>query len=227
MDIIKVHGEYLDENTFIVPIGKECIVIDAGISYARLQKILEFLDLKCAAVLLTHGHFDHICGVAELQRAGAKVYLHKAADNMVNTSGNLAKLMGMVCERFRGDYLFEEDCPVKVCGLDIEIINTPGHSIGGVCYRICDMLFTGDTLFKDSYGATHFPTGNFQTLKDSIVYKLFSIKEDLKIFTGHDIDTWKGDKKISNPYNEYLVYAAPCTTLNYERQNNPILYGIE
>lgn len=225
MEVIKLHGDYLEENTFIIPFSGKCVIVDAGISYKRLAPILEFLSLKCVAVLLTHGHFDHIAGVKALQDAGAKIYLHKDADHMVNTSGNLAKLMGMVCERFNGDYIFDEQCDFVIEGLKFSTINTPGHADGSVCYQLNDMLFTGDTLFKNSYGATHFNTGSFDKLKSSIVNKLFTIKDNLKIFTGHDTDANNGDIKIENPLNEYMVYAAPCTMLNDEKNNNPILYG--
>lgn len=225
MEVIKVHGDYLDENTYILVFSKECVIIDAGVSYERISKILDFLSLKCVAVLLTHGHFDHISGVKSLQDAGAKVYIHKDAEDMVNSSGNLAKSIGIVCQRFKGDCVFDSECEITVADNTFEVIETPGHADGSVCYKIDDMLFTGDTLFKNSYGATHFRTGDYNKLKNSIINKIFTIKDNLKIFTGHDTDINYGDKQIDNPYNEYIVYAAPCTMLMEEKLNNPILYG--
>ncbi len=224
MEIIKLHGDYLDENTYILPFAKECVIIDPGASIERLSKILDFLNLKCTSALLTHGHFDHVLGAKGLQAAGAKIYMHKDADSMVNTSGNLAKLIGMNCERFRGDYLFEKDCEIAIDSFKVKVIDTPGHSDGGVCYLINDALFTGDTLFSNSFGATHFHTGDFEKLKLSIIDKLFLLDSGINVYSGHDT-VKRMEKRIENPMKEYLVYASPSTKLGYEKNHNPILYG--
>lgn len=225
MEVIKLHGDYLNENTYILPFSGECVIIDPGANIKRLNGILGFLKLKCVAALLTHGHFDHIVGAKGLQDAGAKIYIHKDADLMVNSSGNLAKLIGMECERFRGDFIFEGDCNLTVAGIGVKVIETPGHSDGGVCYQIENMLFTGDTLFAGSYGATHFHTGDFMKLKHSIVDRLFILDDEIKVYCGHDTAENTSDIKIINPMREYLVYASCSTTLAREKANNPILYG--
>ena len=113
----------------------------------------------------------------------------------------LAFYAGCKVDKFVPDVVVSGAETLDVCGLDVRVIHTPGHTSGGVCYVVGDSIFSGDTLFELSYGRTDFPTGSFKELKNSVVNKLFALKGDYKVYPGH---------------------GAP-TTLQFEREHNPIL----
>lgn len=201
MKTITFHTTALETNTYLVLNGERAFVVDPGADADRILAAAEAEGAKIEWVLLTHAHFDHIGGVAELQRAGAQVVLHRDDLGIVSSFKNLAFYAGVKVEKFLPDVTVSGGETLDVAGVKVRVIHTPGHTAGGVCYVADDIIFTGDTLFELSYGRTDFPTGSFKELKNSVLNKLFALPGDYRLLPGH---------------------GAP-TTLAFEREHNPIL----
>ena len=201
MKTITFHTTALETNTYLVLNGERAFVVDPGADADRILAAAEAEGAKIEWVLLTHAHFDHIGGVAELQRAGAQVVLHRDDLGIVSSFKNLAFYAGVKVEKFVPDVTVSGGETLDVAGVKVRVIHTPGHTPGGVCYVADDVIFTGDTLFELSYGRTDFPTGSFKELKNSVLNKLFVLPGDYRLLPGH---------------------GAP-TTLAFEREHNPIL----
>lgn len=201
MKTITFHTTALETNTYLALNGERAFVVDPGADADKILAAAEAEGAKIEWVLLTHAHFDHIGGVAELQRAGAQVVLHRDDLGIVSSFKNLAFYAGVKVEKFIPDVMVSGGETLDVAGVKVRVIHTPGHTAGGVCYVADDIIFTGDTLFELSYGRTDFPTGSFKELKNSVLNKLFVLPGDYRLLPGH---------------------GAP-TTLAFEREHNPIL----
>ena len=201
MKTITFHTTALETNTYLALNGERAFVVDPGADADKILAAAEAEGAKIEWVLLTHAHFDHIGGVAELQRAGAQVVLHRDDLGIVSSFKNLAFYTGVKVEKFLPDVTVSGGETLDVAGVKVRVIHTPGHTAGGVCYVADDIIFTGDTLFELSYGRTDFPTGSFKELKNSVLNKLFVLPGDYRLLPGH---------------------GAP-TTLAFEREHNPIL----
>ncbi|MBQ0059996.1 MAG: MBL fold metallo-hydrolase [Lachnospiraceae bacterium] len=178
----------------------EIILVDPGDEGSRIVKACQS-EGKPAGILLTHGHLDHICGVHELTDAypDLKVYAPEAERMLEDERYNSG--MGP-----RG-YTVKTDVPLKhgdhihLAGFDIEVMATPGHTEGSVCYYLKEqyILFSGDTLFYGSYGRTDLPTGSEETLMKSLRYLADTIPEDVTILPGHGSATNLTFEKRYNP----------------------------
>lgn len=204
----------LDVNTYIVINGNVGFVVDPGGDAQEIYSIFRKQKAKIEAILLTHAHFDHIGGVAELCRIASKgedgkenpqdaptVFLHKDELEKIGSYKNMGFSMNANPEKFVPDILLKGGETLKIAGLDVKVIHTPGHAKGSLCYVVSDKIFVGDILFFMSYGRTDFYDGNAKDLKNSIVNKLFALKGNYTILPGH----------------------GEPTTLDFERVNNPVL----
>ena len=164
-----------------------CVVIDPGYSPDKISAFLREKGLKLEAILLTHGHFDHVGGVKELAE-DCKVYLHKLEHTMppAFTAGKL----------YATDYY--EGC-FSVAGMDFTVLHTPGHTPGSVCLIIEDAMFSGDTLFAGSCGRTDLPGGDWATIQTSL-HSLAELPGDYRVFPGHGEDTTLAQERQYNPY---------------------------
>ncbi len=159
----------------------EALVIDPA---AEAEKILETLGKKkAAAVLLTHGHFDHTGALHAF--AGTPIYMHPSDDVMLLDSyWSVGDMMGDNAPRPAATDYVREGQRLHLAGLDILVMHTPGHTLGSVCYLIGDALFTGDTLFRGSFGRTDFPGGDRMELGRSL-RRLLKSEKNCIVCPGH------------------------------------------
>lgn len=196
MNIEKIVCGQIGVNTYIIKSGDECIVIDPGDK--RIYGYLVEQELKPVAVLLTHGHFDHIAGAINFKNAGVPVYVH-VLDKAKCTGEEMGEyLKAYNVEPFEPDVLLNGGEVIELIGYKISVIHTSGHSKGSVCYVIEDTIFSGDTLFAQSYGRYDFYDGNFKELKSSITETLFSLDGDYYVHPGHEGDTTLDEERKVN-----------------------------
>lgn len=193
----------LDVNTYIVCDGeeRECFIVDVGCA-STILRYLEEKNLKCTHILLTHAHFDHISGVNELkEKTGAKVCIHELdADGLFDNKINLSSYAGSFVVPSEADIKLSDGDTIKICGKEIKVLHTPGHSRGGVCYLVEDekVIFSGDTLFRLSVGRTDFPNCDENALFDSIENKLFTLQGNYRVLPGHMRETTLDDERNKN-----------------------------
>lgn len=183
--------------------GDTAIVIDAAETqpiYAHLQQ----KGLSCSHILLTHGHFDHIFGVADLQKlTGAKICIHELdADMLFDDEKSLAILEALHVSPCHADMLLKDDDTVIAAGMSIRVLHTPGHTPGGVCYIFENerVIFTGDTIFRLGAGRADFPGADEIALYRSIVNKLFELPGDYTLYPGHMRNTTLAFERERNTF---------------------------
>ena len=199
-----VVGGAMQENTYIVGSEetKECVVIDPGAEADRIMEEVESLGLTVKYILNTHGHGDHIGGVAGVKEAtGATYGIHEADVELLTRDSQWMKLMVRDSQEAPEPDVFVKDGDVFTVG-DVELtaIETPGHTQGGVCYYTEGMVFTGDTLFQGSVGRFDTPEGDGKQLVLGIFTKIMTLPADTKVYPGHGPDTTIAREKLTNPF---------------------------
>jgi hydroxyacylglutathione hydrolase len=192
--------------------GAECVIIDPGQDAERgIEELLNRYRLKPIAVLLTHGHVDHMWSVAPVCGAkGIPAYIHPDDREMLSDPGKGLDLM--VKQQFLGGMTFSEPDDVKalsdgevitLAGLEFTIGHTPGHTRGSVTFRSdeedLDALFTGDLLFAGSIGRTDLPGGDYQQILQSLARTL-TLPDETNVLPGHGPQTTIGEERRTNPF---------------------------
>lgn len=183
--------------------SKECIIVDPGDEAEKIISKVQKKEWKVQAVLLTHGHFDHIMAVNALKKQfQMPVYAAKEEKAVMgNPNGNLSVQMGKPVTLEADKWLADGE-KLSLLGQEVRCILTPGHTAGGMCYYFPNdlLLFSGDTLFQESVGRTDFPTGSMSTLIHSIREKLFVLPEETRVYSGHGESTTIKHEKMCNPF---------------------------
>lgn len=187
-------------NVYIVVSKNEAIVIDPGGEPDKIIDKLNELNTNLKYIVLTHCHSDHIAAVTDLQKVkGGEVLISEEDGKAVNNPiRNLAPFMGNKLEKIKVDRFLSEGDKIKLGNDEFEIIETPGHTKGGICIysEKQKVLFSGDTIFKGTYGRTDLPSSSYQDMKNSIK-KLMKLPDDINIYPGHGILTnMKDEKKL-------------------------------
>lgn len=196
---------YIGTNVYFIcnEENDKVIVVDPADNGEEIYKAVTNSGLSIVAILLTHGHYDHILGVEKLRKlSGAKVYASieeksvlKNANN--NLTGEIGKAFSLEADVYLKD--FEE---VDIDGIKFKCIITPGHTKGSCCYYFenDDILISGDTLFEGSVGRTDLPTGSMSSIVRSIKEKLIVLPEKTRVYPGHGGFTTIEEEKKYNPF---------------------------
>lgn len=192
----------LQENAYLLTdeaTGK-IAVIDPGAPDQVLMDAIHAVKDSIAVILLTHGHFDHIGAVEEIQRlTGAPVYAAgEELDMLADSRKNLSAMFGTPIV-IRDAHPLHDGEQIQLGTLMIEVIHTPGHSMGGMCFLADNALFTGDTLFAGSVGRTDFWGGDGSMLMHS-VQRLAQLPGDYRVLPGHGEETTLARERVYNPY---------------------------
>jgi hydroxyacylglutathione hydrolase len=181
---------------------KEAVVIDPGDEANRILSGLQKKSLQLKYIINTHGHFDHVGGNKVLKdKTGAPILIHQAEAPMLAHLADSAAVWGMRIENSPpADRLLEDGDKITFGEITLEVIHTPGHSLGGISLYTPKDLFVGDTLFAGSIGRTDFPGGDYDTLIASVRNRLFVLGDDVRVFPGHGPDTTIGTERKYNPF---------------------------
>ncbi|MCQ2499657.1 MAG: MBL fold metallo-hydrolase [Lachnospiraceae bacterium] len=183
--------------------SSDIIVFDPADRGEYLFSKFQEKGFNVAAILLTHGHFDHILGIEDLQKhTDVKLYASEdEAELAKDIELNCSQMFRRECS-VNPDILFSDGEKVTLADIELEVIKTPGHTVGGCCYYIeeAGFLISGDTLFLESVGRTDLPTGSMGTLIRSIKEKLFILPDETIVYPGHGPSTTIEHEKEYNPF---------------------------
>lgn len=177
-------------------------LIDAPCNADKILNELASSGASLKMILLTHGHFDHIMAVPELvKKTNAKVYISiNDADKLRSSETSVADYFGIMgFVPFYGEKTVKDGDKLTLDEISFEVIHTPGHTSGCVCYKTNDIIFTGDTLFQMSVGRCDMPDGDWDALQDSLK-KLSAISGNYKLYPGHGETTELDFERKYNPY---------------------------
>ena len=162
----------------------DCLVIDPGAEAETIRRACG--GKRIAAILLTHGHFDHIGAVRELMAEDTVLAVHRLdAPLLSDPQANVSWMLGRSVTAPAPTRLLEEGDEVEAAGMTLQVLHTPGHTPGGVCYALGENLFTGDTMFDRGYGRTDLPGGDEAALIRSL-RRLTPLRRTCRIFAGHE-----------------------------------------
>jgi glyoxylase-like metal-dependent hydrolase (beta-lactamase superfamily II) len=185
--------------------AKDCLIIDPGLEAGELIEFLDEQKLNPVAVVLTHGHIDHIAGVTILRSRfpEIKIYIHKFDAEMLSEPKiNLSAMSGVAFVTDSEDVSLKERDIIDLAGIKLLVLHTPGHTPGGISLysKEAGVVFVGDTLFADSIGRTDFPGGSMSQLLNSIREKLFTLPEQTEVYPGHGPATTIAEERTHNPF---------------------------
>ena len=183
-----------DENS------KEAVLIDCSERLPQIIDDVKNLGLKVKYILLTHGHFDHVMGVNEMKKElNAEVLINKKDEKQLEMTKTILGTFGLFVDKNpEYDRFIDGNTELKIGDIPIKILETPGHTEGGMCYLIDGNLFSGDTLFKRYVGRTDLPGGNYSKIENSIKNVLYKLDDNTIVYPGHNEKTTIGYEKEHN-----------------------------
>lgn len=200
MHKLSLSGE-IGVNCYIIEHNNKCFIIDPGYEKEKIRKFVEEHNLTVEAILLTHGHLDHI---GAIDCFDVEVFIHEDEYELLTNDelngfvslgiSNPVDLSKINIQKFSADKKFYLD------DKEVSVLHTPGHTKGSVCFVFDNMIFSGDTLFKGAVGRSDFPTGDINQLKVSIVSLIDSMDDSYEVHPGHNFSSTIKEEKLSNQY---------------------------
>ena len=179
----------------------EAVVVDPSGGATELRVALARLGARCVGILVTHGHFDHLLGVADLaDGTGAPVYMPAGERTLLESPEGRYTPPGISVRAYAPDVLLEGGETVELAGIAFAVLAVPGHSPAHLAYHADGCLFSGDVLFAGSVGRTDLPGANWETLLASIRTLLDTLAADTIVYPGHGPITTLGDELTRNPF---------------------------
>jgi glyoxylase-like metal-dependent hydrolase (beta-lactamase superfamily II) len=210
--MIKIHRFPFNDfqvNTYVVyDDTKDCIIFDPGMYYENEKDTLtDFIasnNLKPVLLVNTHAHIDHIIANDFIaKKYQIKLAAHEESQNFLKHAKEYGRNFGIELDEVKPiDIFIDEEKPLKFGNSELQILYTPGHADGSLCFyaKEADFVITGDVLFFQSIGRTDLPTGNYDLLQESIWEKLFTLPEKTTVYPGHGPETTIGYEKLHNPF---------------------------
>ena len=189
----------------------EGLIIDPGAEGEEIAAQIDELQMNPRAILLTHGHGDHIAAVAELKELyDIPLYIGAGEEVLLaDPSANISAFFDHPIVAPKPDLTVRDEQVIRVAGIDLLVLATPGHTSAGVCYleEAAGRLFTGDTIFAGSIGRTDLPGGNYEELIESIQRKILPLPDSVLILPGHGPHSTVGTERVANPFLNRGRYA--------------------
>ena len=209
LKLATIVSDAFQENCYVAQLGgrSDCLVIDPGLEPEKILSHLQQHGLVPAAILLTHGHADHIAGSGALKRRWPDCPLVIGAGDAAKLTDpwqNLSGAFGFALTAPPADVTVGEGEVYSAAGFDLVVLGIPGHSAGHVVYLWKEhrpvVAFVGDVIFAGSIGRTDFPDGDFPALEAGIRLKLYTLPDDTILYSGHGPATTVGTEKRTNPF---------------------------
>ena len=179
----------------------EAVVIDPSGDATTLRLELARMGASCAAILVTHAHWDHLLGLADMaEGTGAPVYAPQAEAAVIERPADYYAGLGLSLRGRAPDVLLSGGETIEVAGIAFEVVHVPGHSPGHLAYHADGCLFSGDVLFAGGVGRTDLPFGDWQTLLDSIRRLIERYPPETVVYAGHGPPTTLGTEAERNPF---------------------------
>jgi hydroxyacylglutathione hydrolase len=202
LDVIQLSVAPIGTNCYIVrkPGADEAVVVDPGGEAPRILLALEEMGARCTAILITHGHWDHLGAVAELADAtGAPTHMARAERTLLERLDDISPAeLGL--RPHSPDVLLEGGETLQLAGVAFEVVRIPGHSPAHLAYAANGCLFSGDLLFAGGVGRTDLPGGDWETLLESISTLLDRFPPETIVYSGHGPATTLGQEAAENPF---------------------------
>lgn len=207
--VVTIVSAMFGQNCYVVyrDNRSDCIIIDPGLDWGKIIRKVTHLDLTPAAILITHGHADHIAGVEAVKQRWpeAEIVVGKRdAQKLTDPTLNLSADFGFPLTTPPADRLVEDGRFLEYAGMQILVREVPGHSEGHVIYLLNDvtppLAFVGDVIFAGSVGRTDFPGGDFGLLAEGIRSKIYTLPPETQLWSGHGPPTTVGHEKTHNPF---------------------------